>query len=238
MLLTKSRISVFAGFILFFALALFVVIDRASADNAAGALPTAFGNTANSTSEWNWQGSGNSGKIDIYLGSGLSNVYSIEVFVEPDISTAAQLKNEHKPVHTQKMGNFAAFPTEQILTFNFTSTKVLNKSTPTKVGLHLHDKAGATVLISNAPLDQGNVDYLSTPTPVTVQSAPAPAATPPAVVAVATAVPTPTAAPPATGDVTPGSGLLLAMMLAGLVLIGAGGTFLAQTKQANKHESQ
>jgi hypothetical protein len=234
MFLTKSHtpMAVATLILIMGLLMLFVAGPRANADNADGPIPGSFGNVSQTHTGWSWSGSGTNGQINVFLGSTLAgNVFEIEVFVEPDTSTAAVLQGDHKPAHTQVMGNSGAFPTGELLTFGFTTTKNLNTSS-SKVGIHLmgRDSNGDETRLgtSNAPV---NSNLLVAPAaPASLVYAPALAAEPwPTPTPTPVPTPTPTPVPPPTGDWAPGSGLILAMILAGLLLVVAGGVYLTQS---------
>ena len=202
MLLTKSRIPIVAtGIILLFGFFAFIITDRASADPADGPIPGGFfGNDATATTGWDWSGSGQTGKIDIFLGAGLAgNVFEIEVFVEPDTSTTAIMQDKNDPMHVQQMGGFGPFPTEQLLNFGFSTTIELDKAGPTNVGLHLmgQDVNGnpIRVLTLSAPINLGLLVPPAPPPPP-----PQPAATPVATTEVPTSQITAVTAP--TGGVS------------------------------------
>ena len=173
MLLTKSRIPIVAaGIILLFSFVLFFVVDRASADPADGPIPGGFfGNDATATTGWDWSGSGQTGKIDIFLGADLAgDVFEIEVFVKPDTGTVAVLQHKDDPVHVQQMGGFGPFPTDQLLSFGFSSTEPLDKAAPTDVGIHLMgrdvDGNAIRVLTLAAPINLGLLVPVAPPPPV------------------------------------------------------------------------
>jgi len=72
----------------------------------------------------------------------------------------------------------------------------------------------------------------ATPVPPTAvpPTAVPPTAVPPTAVPPTAVPPTATAVPPATGDVSPGSGLLVGMLLVAMVLMGAGGYYLREVR--------
>lgn len=82
----------------------------------------------------------------------------------------------------------------------------------------------ASSVVGTVPLPIA--DPLTPPTPT-------PAATATATVSVPTptVAPEPEPEPPPVGDFAPGSGLLLGLMLAGFLLIAAGGTYMAQHRR-------
>ncbi|MEK7777141.1 MAG: hypothetical protein AAB303_00760 [Chloroflexota bacterium] len=239
MLLTKSRISVAAIAIisLLLAFTLFQVADRASADNAAGVIPGGFGDTTvgNVVDAWDWKSQG--ANMFVYLrldpATWANKVFGMEVFVAPAAGGA--------PVQTQFTGSFGAFPTGQTICFAFTSSKQPSNA-PNNVGIHLikNDQAKTSLLISPGPLNTGLLNTNVTcaeaesaePTPTPTKAAPTPTPTPSAA-----ATPTPTTKPPVTGDFTPGSGMLMALLLAGFVLITTGGAYLIHTRPSGVRNS-
>lgn len=217
MLLTKSRFSVatIAIISILLALALFRVADRASADNAAGVLPGMFGDTTNGTLllGWDWKAQDSNMALYLFLDPTWPGnpVSSAEVFVTPAAGEA--------PITTQFLGNFGPFPTARTLCFVFTTTKPAPPGT--LVGIHLRNSTNAVTVISPSPINQGLINYAA---PCVEAESADPTPTPTKRPA------TPTAKPPVSGDFTPGSGMLMALLLAGFVLITAGGTYLLQTR--------
>ena len=147
MLLTKSRISLVSiGLIFLIGFILFLATDRAGADvgdhqHWAGIL--------NDTSVvWNWDTSGTTVKVDFNINASLDGeIVEIEIFVEPTTGTS--------PIHTQRMGNFGAFPTGQSLSFNFIHGTDLTGKT---LGIHLMKRVdGAPVLVVASTDDEGDV---------------------------------------------------------------------------------
>ncbi len=211
MLLTKSRISLVSiGLILLIGFILFLATNRAGADvgdhqHWAGTLDPGL-------VVWNWDTSGTTVKVDFNIDASLDGqIVEIEIFVEPTTGTS--------PIHTQRMGNFGAFPTDQSLSFNFIHGTDLTGST---LGIHLLERVGgapvrvvASNLVDVVPLPIAAP--LTPPTPTPTTGAPPPTMTP---------------EPPPTGDFAPGSGLLLGLMLAGFLLIAAGGTYIAQHRRS------
>jgi hypothetical protein len=235
MLLTESRISIVAKGLILFVLGslLFLAMGgRASANDAAGPLASFGDDTAASQLGWGWNSQGQDVKVDVILDSSLAGtVYGIEVFIEPSTGTA--------PKHTQNMGNYGAFPTGTSFCFVFSTTTQTDKSAPTPVGIHLTNAAGVDIKVSD-----GTVNMVSfTPAATCLSAIPVAATTPtptPTPAPTATPTPEPTATPtpapelPATGDISPGSGLILAMFMAGFLLIAAGGTYWIKTRRAMK----
>ncbi|MDO8749896.1 MAG: hypothetical protein Q7K03_01955 [Dehalococcoidia bacterium] len=231
MLLTKSRISVAAIAIisLLLAFTLFRVAERASADNALGVIPGGFGDTTvgNVVDAWDWKASG--ANMFVYLrldpATWAGKVFGMEVFVAPAVGAA--------PVQTQYLGSFGAFPTGQTICFAFTASKQPSNA-PNNVGIHLikNDQAKTSLLVSPGPLNTGLLNMNVTcaeaesaePTPTPTKAGPAP-------------TPTATVKPPVTGDFTPGSGMLMALLLAGFVLITTGGTYLLHTRPSRVRNS-
>jgi len=145
MLLIKNRIPIVAT-VLVLLMGFVIVLAQASADNADGPIPWALDTI---DVNWDWSGTGQSGSIEILLDATLEgDVFSIEVFVEPDTSTEAVLQNRHKPVHVQKMGDFGPFPTGRVLSFNFPSPRVQLQA-GTEVGIHLHEQDGTRISADN-----------------------------------------------------------------------------------------
>ena len=212
MLLTKSRISLISiGLILLMGLATFLLVERASADNMGAS------NYENHLVVWNWNTSGTTVQVDFNIDASLDgDIVEIEIFVDAVSDT--------KPIHTQRMGNFGPFPTGQSLSFNFLHGTDLTGKT---LGIHLMERVSGSAVLVAASSVVGVVpapiaDPLTPPTPTPTASV---------------SVPTPTVAPepepelPPTGDFAPGSGLLLGLMLAGFLLIAAGGTYMAQHRR-------
>ena len=215
MLLTKSRISLISiGLIFLMGLATFLLVERASADNMGAS------NSENHLVVWNWNTSGTTVQVDFNIAAGLdSDIVEIEIFVDAVSDT--------DPIHTQRMGNFGPFPTGQSLSFNFLHGTDITSST---LGIHLLERVGGVSVLVAASSVVGTVplpiaDPLTPPTPT-----PAPTSTPtPA--PTSTPTPAPEPEPPPTGDFAPGSGLLLGLMLAGFLLIAAGGTYMGQHRR-------
>ena len=212
MLLTKSRISLISiGLILLMGLATFLLVERASADNMGAS------NYENHLVVWNWNTSGTTVQVDFNIDAYLDgDIVEIEIFVDAVSDT--------KPIHTQRLGNFGPFPTGQSLSFNFLHGTDITSST---LGIHLMKRVSGSAVLVAASSVVGSVpapiaDPLTPPTPTPAASV---------------SVPTPTVAPepepelPPTGDFAPGSGLLLGLMLAGFLLIAAGGTYMAQHRR-------
>ena len=187
-----------------------------------------FGNTTvgNVIDAWDWNAQGTDMTVNLLLNPAWANtVFGMEVFVAPAAGDA--------PVQTQFLGNFGPFPTGRTLCFIFTTSKQAIKSVPTSVGIHLIGTAKTDVKLSSpAPLNTGLLTAgapcieaeSADPTPTPTASGPAPTPTRPPATA------TPTSRPPGTGDFTPGSGMLMALLLAGFVLMTAGGAYLLQTR--------
>ncbi len=205
MLLTKSRISLVSiGLILLMGFVTFLFVERAAADDWAGTLDPGL-------VVWNWDTAGTTVKVDFNIDASLDGqIVEIEVFVEPTTGTT--------PIHTQRLGNFGAFPTGQSLSFNFIHGTDLTGST---LGIHLMERVGGTPVLVVASNTVGVV-----PLPIAGPLTP-PTATP----SVFVPLPTVTPEPPPTGDFAPGSGLLLGLMLVGFLLIAAGGTYMAQHRR-------
>ncbi|MFC1935272.1 hypothetical protein ACFLX9_00675 [Chloroflexota bacterium] len=219
MFLTKIRAPIVAT--VFIVLLGFVLaLGQASADDAAGSIPSGdFGDNtaANDPIGWEWEGSGNDIRIDIFLDDAWADlVYGIEVFVEPDATAAAILQNEDKPMHVQRMGNYGPFPTGRSLCFVFSTTRQAEDS----VGIHLTDMDEDDILISDGL--QNLVPFTPASTCASAQPTPQ-----------AVGTPTPTPEAPPTGDFAPGSGLVLALVIAGFLLIIAGGAYLTQARRAS-----
>ena len=206
MLLTKSRISLISiGLILLMGFATFLFVERAAADDWAGTLDPGL-------VVWNWDTSGTTVKVDFNIDASLDGqIVEIEIFVEPTTGTTT--------IHTQRMGDFGAFPTDQSLSFNFIHGTDLTGAT---LGIHLMERVGGSPVLVVASNAVGVV-----PLPIAAPLTP-PTPTPSVV------VPFPTATPqaPPVGDFAPGSGLLLGLMLVGFLLIAAGGTYMAQHRRS------
>jgi hypothetical protein len=216
MLLTKSRISLISiGLIFLMGLATFLLVERASADDFGAS------NDENHFVVWNWDTSGTTVQVDFNIDAYLDgDIVEIEIFVDAVSDT--------DPIHTQRMGNFGPFPTGESLSFNFLHGTDVTSST---LSIHLLERVGGTSVMIAASSVVGTVplpiaDPLTPPTPT-------PAATATATVSVPTptVAPEPEPEPPPVGDFAPGSGLLLGLMLAGFLLIAAGGTYMAQHRR-------
>jgi hypothetical protein len=168
MLLTKSRIPlvVSIAIIALMGFAFFLIADQAAADPGTGSDRTnktvPFNSGDTSKVEWNWSVSGQSGKVDVILDASLDgDVFLIEFYVSPTTDTVA--------THTQRMGDFSAFPTGQVLDLPFSSSTQLTGAE--SVGIHLHDADDTLIIASDAPA------ALPAPTPTPVPPA-QPTATP------------------------------------------------------------
>ena len=161
MLLAKSRIPLISiAIILSMGLAFFLIAEYAAADGPTVPFDNNPGD--NNLVDWDWEVSGQNIKLDLILDGTLAgDVFEIEFYVQPTTGTAA--------THTQRMGDFSAFPTEQVLSLNFSTSAQLDGSEP--VGIHLHGSDGSQVLESDAPA------ALPAPTATPVPPA-APTATP------------------------------------------------------------
>ena len=216
MLLTKSRISLISiGLIHLMGLATFLLVERASADNMGAS------NYENHLVVWNWNTSGTTVQVDFNIDASLDgDIVEIEIFVDAVSDT--------DPIHTQRLGNFGPFPTGQSLSFNFLHGTDITDST---LGIHLLERVGGASVLLVASSTVGVV-----PVPIAAPLTP-PTPTPAATATATVSVPTPTVAPepepepPPVGDFAPGSGLLLGLMLAGFLLIAAGGTYMAQHRR-------
>ncbi|MBI4199718.1 MAG: hypothetical protein HY535_04520 [Chloroflexi bacterium] len=158
----------------------------AAADNASGSISLGFfgDNTAvtDPTNQvgWDWKAAGGNARVELFLGAAFSGaVYGIEVFVDPDTSTAPTFK-DLRPV---------ALPTGQVLPFDFREPKPMQKGV-TYVGIHLLNSAGSPILVSAGYRNTGLLVPPPTPTP-----APAPAAPPVVTVVVPPEQVKPVAAP-------------------------------------------
>ncbi len=198
-----------------------LTLATSSAFGVAGFGDTTVGNVVDA---WDWNAQGTDMTVNILLNAAWANtVFGMEVFVNPIASEA--------PVQTQFLGTFGPFPTGQTMCFIFTTSKQAIKSADTPVGIHLLGNDQTVLLVSPAPLNTGLLAAgaqcieaeSSDPTPTPTSSS-APGATP-------------TAKPPVTGDFTPGSGMLTALLLAGFVLITAGGAYLLQTRPSRVRNS-
>jgi hypothetical protein len=229
MVLIRTRIPLIAtSLILLLAFSLLFVTERASADDVTGT-PFDSNTGDNSNVTWNWTNDvGNTVRIDFQIATAQEgNVFEIEVFIDPSTGTPNNLtlRNPGAPVHSQKMGNFGSFPTNEGLSFIFSSTVELTAAS--KLGLHLHGKNDATIVSSDTQLkgavNTSGIEPIASPLTPT---------TPAVAVAIATPTPEPVVELPPTGDVSPSSGLLLGLLLAGFLLIVAGGgTYLAQSRR-------
>ena len=229
MVLMRNRIPIIAtGLILLLAFSLLFFAERARADGATFPFDSNSGDNGNVT--WNWTNVGSAVRIDFQIHANKEGqVFEIEVFLDPSTGTPnnATIRNRGKPIHSQKMGSFGPFPTARGLSFIFSSTPTLVSGS--LLGLHLHGPNDAIILTSatqlNDAVDTSGIEPFASPlTP------------PPPAKATATPTPTPTPTPvvvvlPPTGDVSPSSGLLMGLLLAGFLLILAGGTYLAQSRR-------
>jgi len=226
MVLMRNRIPIIAtGLILLLAFSLLFFAERARADGATFPFDSNSGDNGNVT--WNWTNVGSAVRIDFQIAAAKEGqVFEIEVFLDPSTGTPNNLtvRNPGKPIHSQKMGNFGPFPTARGLSFIFSSKPELVSGS--LLGLHLHGPNDAIILTSATQLN----DAVNTSS---IEPIASPLTPPPP--AKATPTPTPTPTPvvvlPPTGDVSPSSGLLLGLLLAGFLLILAGGTYLVQSRR-------
>ena len=185
--------------------------NGATTDNAAlHVVPAALG--------WNWTGQTDQLKIVVDIDPAMAPVHKIDVFVNNVLA------------FSQSPTAGGAFPTG--VDFGFIGT-VANLAVPltpgvTPVKIHLVGADGVTDVVRSAnPANIGLVDLTT------------PASAPPAedgggtVIAqpLATATPAPSPTPPAAGDLAPGSGLLLPMLLVGFLMILTGGVYLARDRR-------
>ena len=245
MLLAKRRIPIAVmGLIALFALVLLATVYPVNAEDARDNLdtnPSAFEDgipITGAATGWNWLSEGDLIKVGVFLGPALTNIGEIEVYIEPT-TTGTQ------PVFSQAPTAGGVFATGVNIVFTGivpNTRQITGQTDPidasdvlplvqgtTKVAIHLVDTPGTTgtdVRRSSAPLNTGLVDLTVQTAPITTERSIAEA--------ISTPIPTPTATavPAETGDITPGSGMLIAMMLAGLLLIGAGGVYLARPHRA------
>ncbi len=241
MLLAKRRIPIIAmGLIALFALVLLVTAKQVSAGDARDNLdtnPNGFEDGIPITgvvTGWDWVGEGNLIKVAVFLGPTLTNIAEIEVFVEPTTT-------DTQSVLSQRPTAGGVFPTGVNIVFTgivsnirqitgqldpVVATEILPLVYgTTKVGIHLVDAADTDVRRSAAPVNEGLVDLTVATAPVTGDEGERPIAAP---LATATPEPTPTAIPAETGDIAPGSGMLIALMVVGLLLIVGGGVYLTR----------
>ncbi len=248
MLLAKRRIPIAVmGLIALFALVLLATVYPVNAEDARDNLatsPSAFEDgipITGAATGWNWLGEGNLMKVGVFLGPALTNIAEIEVYVEPT-TTGTQ------PVFSQAPTAGGFFPTGVNIVFtgivpnirqitgqvdpiDATAVLPLVQGT-TKVAIHLVDTpgtGGTDVRRSAAPINTGLVDLTVQTAPITTGPTERPIAEP-----VGTPIATPTTVPPDPGDITPGSGMLIAIMLAGLLLIVAGGVYLTRPHKAKQ----
>lgn len=246
MLLTRSRIPILAlGLIALFAFVLLFTGKQVDAGDSVGdvtvvagfegvlgigAVPAAAG------TEWVWTGQGDQLKMVVFLGAGLTNIAEIEVFVQPTILNT-------QPVFSQRPTAGGVFPTGTNIAFIGTvpTTRQIGAGDPFVVGGVLPLVPGTTIVgIHLVDVDDNDIVQSATPTAVPVSAdITSPASAPPSedgggpVIAqplpTAEAQPTPT--PPTTGDLAPGSGLLLPILLVGFLMILAGGVYLARDRR-------
>ena len=237
MLLTSSRIPIIiTGLIAFFAIVLLFTVGQVNAGDSTGEVTDAAdfedGLGMAAGSDWNWTGQGNQMKVVVFLAPALNNITEIEVYVEPTTT-------DIKQVFSQRPTAGGAFPTGVNIAFIGTvpATRQIGAGAPfvvggvlplvpgtTIVGIHLVDSTDTDIVRSAAPPSNGLVDLT---TPAT--------APPPAdedkVFAEPLVTPPPEASPPPTGDLAPGPGLVLPILLVGFLLILAGGVYLARDRR-------
>ena len=239
MLLTKSRIPiVITGIIALSSFALIIIAGQVNAGDSRGDLTTAALDIANfedgkpigAGTGWDWTGEGNVMKVAIFLDAAVTNIAEIEVFVEATTT-------DTQPVFSQRPTAGGVFPTGVNFGFTLTvpNTRQITGQTAlvdatsnlplvpgtTRVGIHLVDANDVDIARSAAPVNTTLVDLSAV-----VVSAPVTEEEDEGAIA-----PPPTPTPPATGDVAPGSGSILGLMLVGLFLILAGGVYLARSRK-------
>ena len=228
MLLAKHRIPILVmGTIALFALVLAFTAQQAYAGDSTGKIADVSdfekGKAMASGTEWTWTGEGDQLKVAVYLGSALTNIAEIEVFVGTAVTTGTAASFSQRPT------SGTAFPTLTNFAFIGTVTGLtaaLDDAT-TKVGIHLVDSADADVVRSAAKTASPSLASLTAP--ATSSSSAAAKVFAPAPTPVPTPVPTATPVPPpAAGDLAPGSGVPLALILIGLALLAFGGFYLVR----------
>jgi hypothetical protein len=181
--------------------------NGATTDNAAlHVVPAALG--------WNWTGQGNQLKVVVDIDATMAPVTKIDVFVN----------NAATPSFSQSPTAGGAFPAGVDIGFIGTVAGLATPLTPgvTPVKIHLVGANGLDIVRSANPANIGLVDMTT------------PAAAPPAAdedKVFAEPLPQPTPMPPPTGDLTPGPGLVLPILLVGFLLILAGGVYLARDRR-------
>lgn len=216
------------GTIALLAIVLTLTVQQAFAGDSTGAIADVSDfekdKAMASGTEWTWTGEGDQLKVAVYLGSTLSNIAEIEVFVGTAVTTGTAASFSQRPT------SGTTFPTLTNFAFIGTVpglTAALADAT-TKVGIHLVDSADADVVRSAAKTASPSLASLTvaaTSTSSTATKVYAPAPTP-----VPTAVPTATPVPPPAGDLAPGSGVPFALILVGLAMLTFGGVYLVRPR--------
>ena len=163
-----------------------------------------------STLGWKYQAQGNQALVEVKLpDSGLSApVVAIEVY--PVYSP--RQRGDHQPALNLKLPSQASLPTDRVLGLTVSNLR----AEPTGFRLLFFDVNGNLLTLHEGTgINETVVVGPSYPWPL-------PERTP---------RPTPTPVPPPAGDFSLGSGALIAMMLAGLLLVVAGGAYVLQTRR-------
>jgi hypothetical protein len=224
MLLATHRIPILVmGTIVLFTLVLALTVQQAFAGDSTGKIADVSDfekdKAMASGTEWTWTGEGDQLKVAVYLGSTLTNIAEIEIFVGTDVTTGTAASFSQRPT------SGTTFPTLTNFAFIGTVpglTAAIDNAT-TKVGIHLVDSADVDVVRSAAKTASPSLADISAPATSSSSTATkvyAPAAP--------TATPLPTPIPPPAGGMAPGSGIPFALILVGLALLACSGVYLAR----------
>ncbi|MBI4201537.1 MAG: hypothetical protein HY532_00280 [Chloroflexi bacterium] len=192
MLLTKTRVPVAVGALIFLLGLILALIGAASADPAND---NPFGDDAGADFGWNRIVEGQQVGIDIFLTNTLANqVFAIEVFLAPTTTGT-------KPAFTHVVAGGMPFPTGQLIpasqlffTLDQVDPAITFNTPPVVAGIHLMgpvlDSAGnrARVRTSSAPVNTG---LLVPPAPTATPVVPTPTPVPTTVVPEASVTPVP-----------------------------------------------
>jgi hypothetical protein len=179
-----------------------VLVTSSEPEGAEDLVPSTLG--------WKYQARGNQALVEVKLpDSGLSApVVAIEVY--PVYSP--RQRGDHQPALNLKLPTQASLPTDRVLSLTVSNLR----AEPTGFRLLFFDVNGNLLTLhEGTSINEAVVVGPSYPWPP-------PERTP---------RPTPTPVPPPAGDYSPASGALIAMMLAGLLLVVAGGAYVLQTRR-------
>ncbi len=186
------------------------VLDSADAVLVTSDEPEGAEDLVPSDLGWKHQIRGNQALVEVKLpDSGLSApVVAIEVY--PVYSP--RQRGDHQPAMNLKLPTQASLPTDRVLGLTVSNLR----AEPTGFRLLFFDVDGNLLTLhEGTSINEAVVVGPSYPWPP-------PERTP---------RPTPTPVPPPAGDFSPGSGALVTMMLAGLLLVVAGGAYVLQTRR-------